>query len=190
MTIKSNRLRRYFRHGMFPQLIAYEACIRHGSVTRAAEELSLAQPTVSCLVRKLSETMGAPLTMTRDRRIEPTPLGLEVIALCHELFEAFEDFDERRRRAGEGGGSDDHDPRGSGREDDVAAEPEISASPARTGSGGPALQAAASYDRRAALLQSPPWQSPYPQRRLSRSKPRALRCPHRRRRRSGTTGES
>ena len=35
-------------------VVAFEACVRHGSVTRAAEELSLAQPTVSCLVRKLS----------------------------------------------------------------------------------------------------------------------------------------
>ncbi len=54
------RLRRYFRHGFFPQLLAFEACVRQGSVTRAAEELSLAQPTVSCLIRKLTETIGAP----------------------------------------------------------------------------------------------------------------------------------
>jgi DNA-binding transcriptional LysR family regulator len=94
--MKSNRLRGYFRHGMFPQLIAFEACIRHGSVTRAAEELSLAQPTVSCLIRKLSDNLGAPVTMTRDRRIEPTALGVEVLALCHELFAAFESFDVRR----------------------------------------------------------------------------------------------
>jgi DNA-binding transcriptional LysR family regulator len=90
------RLRRYFRHGMFPQLIAFEACIRHGSVTRAAQELSLAQPTVSCLIKKLSDTLGGPVTMSRDRRIEPTPLGVELLALCHELFDAFDSFDSRR----------------------------------------------------------------------------------------------
>ena len=153
--MKASRLRRYFRHGMFPQLIAFEACIRHGSVTRAAEELSLAQPTVSCLVKKLSDTLGAPLTATRDRRIEPTPLGVEVLALCHELFGAFEAFDARRDFA-------------------LAS----------------ASNALASYDRRADLFSSHPWQSPYPQRKLSRSKPRALRCPHARRKRSVTTGES
>ena len=92
------RLRRYFRHGMFPQLIAFEACIRHGSVTRAAYELSLAQPTVSCLVKKLSDTLGAPVTMSRERRIVATPLGEEVLALCHELFAAFEEFDARSPR--------------------------------------------------------------------------------------------
>jgi DNA-binding transcriptional LysR family regulator len=96
--MENTRLRRYLRHGMFPQLIAFDACIRHGSVTRAADELSLAQPTVSCLIRKLSETLGAPVTMSRDRRIHPTALGVEVLALCQELFDAFEGFDARSRR--------------------------------------------------------------------------------------------
>ncbi len=95
------RLRRYFRHGMFPQLVAFEACIRHGSVTRAARELSLAQPTVSCLIRKLSEALGGPVTVSRQRRIEPTALGIEVLALCQELFDAFEGFDARRASPGE-----------------------------------------------------------------------------------------
>ena len=94
-------LRRYFRHGMLPQLLAYEACIRHGSVTRAAEELSLAQPTVSCLIKKLSTTMGGALTTTRQRRIEPTALGNEVLSLCHEMIEALGRFDARRRGDGE-----------------------------------------------------------------------------------------
>jgi hypothetical protein len=111
------RLRRYFRHGMLPQLIAFEACVRHGSVTRAAEELSLAQPTVSCLIRKLSETLGAPVTQMRDRRIEPTGLGRDVLALCHEVFASFERFDVKREGPssasdpeGSGGGYDRHPP--------------------------------------------------------------------------------
>lgn len=96
---KKAALRRYFRHGMLPQLLAFEACIRHGSVTRAAEELALAQPTVSCLIKKLSTTMGGPLTMTRDRRIEPTQLGAEVIVLCHEVIAALQRFDAQRPAA-------------------------------------------------------------------------------------------
>jgi DNA-binding transcriptional LysR family regulator len=90
-----NPLRRYFRHGFFPQLAAFEACVRHGSVTRAAEELCLAQPTVSCLVRKLSETLGGPVLASRNRRMEPTLLGLQALALCEELLPAFERFDRR-----------------------------------------------------------------------------------------------
>ncbi|HUP31233.1 MAG TPA: LysR family transcriptional regulator [Usitatibacter sp.] len=78
-------------------MIAFEACVRLGSVTRAAEELSLAQPTVSCMLRKLSETLGGPLTVIRERRVEASPLGLEVLALCHDLFHVLERFEERQR---------------------------------------------------------------------------------------------
>jgi DNA-binding transcriptional LysR family regulator len=91
-----NELRRYFRHGMLPQLLAFEACIRHGSVTRAAEELALAQPTVSCLIKKLSTTMGGPVTMTRERRIVATALGAEVLVLCREMIAALQRFDAQR----------------------------------------------------------------------------------------------
>jgi DNA-binding transcriptional LysR family regulator len=94
--MEKNILRRYFRHGMLPQLLAFEACIRHGSVTRAAEELALAQPTVSCLIKKLSITMGGPLTQSRDRRIEATALGKEVLVLCCEVLEALDRFETRR----------------------------------------------------------------------------------------------
>ncbi|HEX4943334.1 MAG TPA: LysR family transcriptional regulator [Usitatibacteraceae bacterium] len=90
-----SRMRRYFRHGFLPQIVAFEACVRHGSVTRAAEELSLAQPTVSCLVRKLSDTLGERLLETRSRRVEPTPAGRELLGLYGEIFAAFHRFDER-----------------------------------------------------------------------------------------------
>ena len=91
-----SRLRRYFRHGLLPQMMAFEACVRLGSVTRAAEELSLAQPTVSCMLRKLSDTFGAPLTQMRDRRVEATPAGRELLELVGELLHSFERFEQRR----------------------------------------------------------------------------------------------
>ena len=91
-----SRLRRYFRHGFFPQMVAFEACVRLGSVTRAAEELSLAQPTVSCLIRKLNDTIGEPVLHTRGRRVEPTEAGRELLLLCEEVFTSFDRFEERR----------------------------------------------------------------------------------------------
>lgn len=94
--MEKTTLRRYFRHGMLPQLLAFEACIRHGSVTRAAEELALAQPTVSCLIKKLSTNMGGPLTVSRDRRIVATALGAQVLELSHEVMAALERFESRR----------------------------------------------------------------------------------------------
>jgi DNA-binding transcriptional LysR family regulator len=91
-------LRRYFRHGFLPQLMAFEACLRLGSVTRAAEELALAQPTVSGLLRKLSETVGEPVLRPRNGRMEPTDAGRELAQLCGELFDCLGRYDARRGR--------------------------------------------------------------------------------------------
>ncbi|WP_330450474.1 LysR family transcriptional regulator [Paracoccus marcusii] len=42
------------------QLIAFEAVMRHGSVTAAADELHLTQSTVSRLVASLERQLGKP----------------------------------------------------------------------------------------------------------------------------------
>lgn len=94
-----SQLRHFFRHGLFPQLMAFEACVRLGSVTRAADELSLAQPTVSGMLRKLSNTVGAPVVAMRDRRVQPTAAGRELLGLVEELLQAFGRFEQRRRGA-------------------------------------------------------------------------------------------
>ncbi len=90
------RFRPYFRHGLLPQLIAFEACLRLGGVTRAARELCVAQPTVSGMLRKLSETVGEPVLVARGGRVEATPAGREVALLCEAIFESLERFEERR----------------------------------------------------------------------------------------------
>ena len=92
------RFRRYFRHGLLPQLIAFEACLRLGGVTRAAQELSLAQPTVSGLLRKLSETVGEPVLRSRGGRVDLTDAGRDVALLCEEVLESLNRFDEKRSR--------------------------------------------------------------------------------------------
>ena len=90
------RIRRYLRHGLLPQLIAFEACTRLGGVTRAAEELALAQSTVSGLLRKLSETMGAPLLHARGGRVQLTDAGRAVASLCTEILESLRRFEQVR----------------------------------------------------------------------------------------------
>ena len=90
------RLRRFFRHGFLPQLLAFEACVRLGSVTRAAESLCLAQPTVSCMLRKLADAMGGPVTTIRDRRVVPTPLGEDLLLLARDIMGALERHEQRR----------------------------------------------------------------------------------------------
>jgi DNA-binding transcriptional LysR family regulator len=100
------RFRPYFRHGLLPQLIAFEACLRLGGVTRAARELCVAQPTVSGMLRKLSETVGEPVVVTRGGRVEATAAGREVALLCEGIFESLERFDERRAQRREAGAPD------------------------------------------------------------------------------------
>src|SRR5262245_30646764 len=79
------RMRRLFRHGLLPQLIVFEAVARLGSVTRAAEELHLAQPTVSLQLKKLAETLEVTL-------LEPQGRGLRLTGAGHTLREACEEL--------------------------------------------------------------------------------------------------
>jgi len=79
-------LRRFFRHGLLPQLFVFEATARLGSVTRAAEELHLAQPTVSMQLKKLAETMEVPLFEQHGRRLRLTGAGHALLEVCDELI--------------------------------------------------------------------------------------------------------
>lgn len=80
------RIRRYLKHGTLPQLRVFEACVRLGSGTRAAQELHMAQPTASVLLKKLSETVGMPLFDQVGKRIQLTEAGEQVHACCEEVF--------------------------------------------------------------------------------------------------------
>jgi LysR family transcriptional regulator, low CO2-responsive transcriptional regulator len=82
------KIRRYLRHGMLPQLRVFEAVARHGSFTRAAEELHMAQPTVSVQIKKLTETVGMPLLEQVGKRVHLTAAGQELYAGCREIFDA------------------------------------------------------------------------------------------------------
>lgn len=81
-------IRRYLKHGTLPQLRAFEASARLGSLTRAAHELHMAQATASVQVKKLSETVGLPLFEQVGNRIQLTPAGERVYAGCGEVFRA------------------------------------------------------------------------------------------------------
>lgn len=78
--------RRFFRHGLLPQLLVFESVARLGSVTRAAEELHLAQPTVSLQLKKLAETLEVTLFEQRGRRLHLTGAGHALREGCEELM--------------------------------------------------------------------------------------------------------
>ncbi len=98
-------LRRFLRHGLFPQLAVFEAVARLGSVTRAAEELHLAQPTVSMQLKKLAAVLEVPLFEQRGRRLYLTAAGHVLRESCVELMALLLRADERlaswRQPAGE-----------------------------------------------------------------------------------------
>lgn len=61
-------------------LAAFEAAARHGSFTRAAEELNLTQGAVSRQVAQLEAQLGVALFERVRKRVAPTPAGLAYAA--------------------------------------------------------------------------------------------------------------
>lgn len=90
----AGNIQRYFRNGMLVQLRALEAVARLGSFTRAAEELHMAQPTVSVHIRKLTESIGATLLEQSGKCIRLTAAGEQVYAACGQVSQTFATLDE------------------------------------------------------------------------------------------------
>ena len=61
------------------QLQILEAIARHGSFTRAAEELELTQPTVSQQIKRLTQIIGMPLFEQLGKQLYLTAAGKEVV---------------------------------------------------------------------------------------------------------------
>jgi DNA-binding transcriptional LysR family regulator len=87
--MEQTSIRRYLKHGTLPQLRVFEASVRLGSLARAAEELHMAPPTASVQIKKLSDTIGAPLLEQIGKRMYPTDIGRRVYDGCNEVFRAF-----------------------------------------------------------------------------------------------------
>jgi molybdate transport repressor ModE-like protein len=88
------KIQRYLRHGVLPQLRLFEASARLGSFTRAAQEVGMSQPAASAQIRKLSETVGAPLFEQVGKRIHVTDAGRRLYQTCEEIFAAFTSLEE------------------------------------------------------------------------------------------------
>ena len=69
------------------QMRLFEAVARHGSITRAAEEVHLTQPSVSMQVKSLEEKIGLPLTEQIGKSLILTRAGKEVAAASRDVLE-------------------------------------------------------------------------------------------------------
>ncbi|MBD2567055.1 LysR family transcriptional regulator [Anabaena lutea] len=75
------------------QLKVFEAAARHGSFTRAAEELFLTQPTVSMQIKQLTKSVGLPLFEQVGKRLFLTEAGRELFTTCRQIFETIAQFE-------------------------------------------------------------------------------------------------
>ena len=90
----NSSIKRYLRHGMLPQLAVFEAVARLSSFTKAADELHLAQPTVSAQIKKLADNLQIPLFEQIGKRIYLTPAGENLYKGCQLLFTTLSDIEE------------------------------------------------------------------------------------------------
>jgi LysR family transcriptional regulator, low CO2-responsive transcriptional regulator len=75
------------------QLRAFEATARLLSVTRAAEELHVSQPTVSIQLRELASSVGTPLFDTVGRRIQLTVAGQALLETVSDIVGCWQRFE-------------------------------------------------------------------------------------------------
>jgi DNA-binding transcriptional LysR family regulator len=68
------------------QLRSFLAVVRTGSVTGAAEELVVSQPSISAAVSALARELGVELTQRVGRNVRPTPAGTAFAAYAADVI--------------------------------------------------------------------------------------------------------
>jgi LysR family transcriptional regulator, low CO2-responsive transcriptional regulator len=80
-------------HATLHQLIVFAATARHGSFTRAAEELSITQPTVSTQMKQLTKAVGLPLFEQIGKRLYLTDAGRNLLVTCEAVLKDLDNFE-------------------------------------------------------------------------------------------------
>lgn len=80
------------RHLTFRLLQVYVAVVRTGSISQAAGQLHLTQPTVSLQIKRLTEAVGELLLEVRDGQYQPTFVGKELYHAALDALSRFDDF--------------------------------------------------------------------------------------------------
>lgn len=69
------------------QMRLFETVARHGSIKRAAQEVSLTQPSVSMQIKTLEEKIGLQLMQRNGRSVQLTGAGVEVAEASREILQ-------------------------------------------------------------------------------------------------------
>lgn len=78
---------RHYRHNRLAQLRAFCAAVQEGGISKAAEKLELAQPTVSLQIQALEQELHEILLERRGPKISPTPAGTALYELALPLVQ-------------------------------------------------------------------------------------------------------
>jgi LysR family transcriptional regulator, transcriptional activator of nhaA len=70
----------------YHHLLYFWSVAKHGTMTKACEELRLAQPTLSGQIRQLETTLGEKLFVRTGRRLALTDMGLLVFKYAEDIF--------------------------------------------------------------------------------------------------------
>lgn len=85
-----------------PAVRAFEAAARHGSFTKAAEELGMTQAAVSYQIKLLEERVGAPLFLRKPRQVTLTEVGQRLAPAFTEAFSLIGEAYAQARSGAEG----------------------------------------------------------------------------------------
>src|SRR6516162_2771602 len=69
------------------QLVYFDAVVRYGGFSRAAERLRVAQPAVSAQIKQLETELGATLLQRTTRRVTLTEAGEVFLARARQALE-------------------------------------------------------------------------------------------------------
>jgi LysR family transcriptional regulator, low CO2-responsive transcriptional regulator len=84
------------------QLISFLTVVRRGSVTAAADELVVTQPSVSAAVSALERELGVELTERSGRSLRPTPAGAAYVPYATDVLGLLDQGARAAREAVEG----------------------------------------------------------------------------------------
>lgn len=83
------------------QLTYFCAACKCGSITRAAGELFVTQPTITSAIRQLEKEYHMELLDRKDKGVKLTPEGLEFYESGKNLLRSIEEFDKRMQQMGQ-----------------------------------------------------------------------------------------
>lgn len=78
-------------------LLALDALLAEGGVTRAAERLGISQPALSAQLARLRDVFGDPLLVPAGKRMAPTPLAEDLREPLHSLLDELQALVRERR---------------------------------------------------------------------------------------------